>query len=29
MFKMPAYDPFAIAVIGFGVAIVMVLAFVS
>ena len=29
MFKMPAYDPFAIAVMGFGVAIVVVLAFVS
>jgi hypothetical protein len=29
MFKMPAYDPFAIAVIDFGVAIVMVLDFVS
>jgi hypothetical protein len=29
MFKMPAYDPFAIAVMGFGIAIVVVLAFVS
>ncbi len=29
MFKMPAYDPFAIAVMGFGVAVVVVLAFAS
>jgi hypothetical protein len=29
MFKMPAYDPFAIAVLGFGVALVVLLAFAS
>ena len=28
LFKMPAYDPVAIAVMGFGIAIVVVLAFV-
>ena len=29
MFKMPAYDPFAIAVLGFGLALVVLLAFAS
>jgi hypothetical protein len=29
MFKMPAYDPFAIAVMGFGIAMAVVLAFAS
>ena len=29
MFKMPAYDPFAIAVLGFGVTLVVLLTFAS